>query len=118
VLAKKGAALLQLSNYPAAIGTLTTALTLAPSLDEARLCRAIAYVAMEQFASAREDYEQLLKRKVNEPTATFGLATIAWRKQETNSAIHFYQRFLSNGVPGSAQYVVASNRLAALKRGE
>jgi hypothetical protein len=52
---------------------------------------------------------------VHAQNALFGLGAIAWRQHDTNAAIEFYQRYLSNGVQSSAQYMVAAERLKQLK---
>jgi len=113
VLLRKGRAQVERSEYEAAIATLTTALSLAPT-DDTRLCRAIACLGADKLEDARADYERLLQKTPHLQNALFGLATIAWREQKTNTAIRFYEQFLSNAAPGSAQYAVASTRLKRL----
>jgi tetratricopeptide (TPR) repeat protein len=118
-LAKKGLAELQLGRLDAAIATLTTALSLAPTDENARLSRAVARLGADQLDAARDDYQQLLNSKTCSANALFGLGTIAWRKQETNAAIAFYQGYLTNAIVDSPQVSVASRRLqemGALKR--
>jgi len=115
LLARKGKAQIQLTNYQAAIATLTSVLSLTPKNDDARLCRAVAYLGADQLEDARTDYLQLAQNPTSRRNALFGLGTIAWRQQNTNQAIEFYQKFLSNGIPGSPQFLVASERLKELK---
>jgi hypothetical protein len=67
--------------------------------------------------AAREDYEQLLKQDGSSEPALFGLAAVAWRKLDTNSAIELYQRYLSCSSPDTPQSRVAHERLAVLKKG-
>jgi uncharacterized ferritin-like protein (DUF455 family) len=43
------------------------------------------------------------------------LGVIAWRQHDTNAALQFYQQYLSNGIPESAQYRLASERIKQLK---
>jgi tetratricopeptide (TPR) repeat protein len=114
-LEQKGLAELQLGRYDAAIATLTAALSLAPTDDNARLSRAVARLGADQLDAARDDYQQLLNSKTCSVNALFGLGTVAWRKHETNSASAFYQKYLSNAIPGSPQFVMASERLQQLK---
>ena len=115
LLVKKGATELELSRYEAAVGTLTKALATAPGNDEARLYRAVARLRAGELEAARNDYEPLLQKSVHSQNALFGLGAIAWRQHDTNAAIEFYQRYLSNGVQSSAQYMVAAERLKQLK---
>jgi tetratricopeptide (TPR) repeat protein len=112
---KKGEAELQLARHEAAIATLTKVLALAPGNDEARLYRAVANLSSGRLEAARKDYEQLLHKSDHLQNALFGLGAIAWRQRDTNAAIQFYQRYLSNGVPASAQFTVAAERLQQLK---
>ena len=118
LLGKKGLVQLQLSQYTAAAATLTKVLSLTPSDEEARLDRAAAYLGAGQLDAARDDYQELLKTTDNSGTALFGLGAIAWRKHDTNAAIEFYQQYLSNGIPESRQYRIASERLKQLKGGQ
>jgi tetratricopeptide (TPR) repeat protein len=113
-LSQKGLAELQLGRYEAAIATLSSALTLAPTDENARLSRAVARLAADQLDAAREDYQQLLNSKTCSANALFGLGTIAWRKHETNTAIGFYQQYLTNAIPRSSQASVAGQRLKEL----
>ena len=110
-LSKKGLAELELGRYSAAIATLTTTLSLAPTDENARLSRAIARLGADQLDAAREDYEALLNSSTNSANALYGLGAIAWRKHDTNAAIGFYQQYLSNAVPGSMQATLAMERL-------
>ncbi len=115
LLSRKGVAELQLSRFTAAIGTLTSALTLAPKNENTRLCRAVAYLGADQLDAAGADYHELLASGANPRNALFGLGTIAWRRQDTNLAIHYYQQYLSNGVSQARQDVLAAERLKQLR---
>ena len=114
VLMRLARAQLENSDFQAAIATLNKVISLNPTDDDARLSRAIAFLGAERFEEARLDYEWLLRKKPGLPTALFGLATIAWRQHQTNQALAFYQRFLSNAIPGSARYAIATNRLKSM----
>ena len=115
LLSRKGVAELQLSRFAAAIGTLTSALTLAPKNENTRLCRAVAYLGADQLDAAGADYHELLASAANPRNALFGLGTIAWRRQDTNLAIQYYQQYLSNGVSQARQDVLAAERLKQLR---
>jgi len=115
-LSQKGLAELQLAHYDSAIATLTTALSLAPTDDNARLSRAVARLGADQLDTARDDYQKLLNSKTCSANALFGLGTIAWRKHETNSAVLFYQHYLTNAIDGSPQFSVATQRLRELRK--
>ena len=117
LLCRKGLAQLQLSRFDAAVTTLTAALSLAPRSEIARLYRAVAYFGADQFEAARADYEELLRSTTQPGNALFGLGTIAWRQQDTNSAISYYQQYLSNGIPAQGQCALALERLKELQGG-
>ena len=114
LLAKKGWIEVELSHYEAAIRTLATVTSRAPADENARLNLAIAKLGAKQFDAAQADYQQLLTVTKNSRNALFGLAGIAWHKHETNTAVNLYQQYLSNGVPESAQYALAVQRLRIL----
>jgi tetratricopeptide (TPR) repeat protein len=114
-LAKKGGVQVQLSSFAEAVATLTKALAMAPADQEARLHRAVAYLGNQQLEPARRDYEELLKAREFKHLALFGLGEIAWREQNTNQVIEMYQQYLSNAVPRTVQYALATERLNAIK---
>src|SRR5262249_10814839 len=107
-MAKKGLAQLQLGQYDAAIATLSQVLATDPSNNEARLQRAVAYLGSNQLEAARGDYNQLLKTTNAVQDALFGLGSVAWRQQDTNTAAKYYQQFLAKAVPRTLQYTEAS----------
>ena len=111
LLKRKGRAELRLKKYDDAIALLTTALSLSPSDDDARLFRAIACLGAGKLDSARKDYDELLTRSDNSQAALFGLGGIAWREHDTNEIMQYYKQYLSNAVPRSLQYEIATERL-------
>jgi tetratricopeptide (TPR) repeat protein len=115
LLSNKGLAEMQLSRYDAAISTLTSALALAPSNQVVRLNRAIACLRAGQLDAARADYEQLLQTSPYSYKVVFGLGEIAWRRQDTNAAIRFYQECLALGLPASPESNLVAERLRQLK---
>jgi tetratricopeptide (TPR) repeat protein len=115
LLAKKGLAELQLARYDDAIATLTRAIAVAPSDDDVRLNRAIACLGADRLDAARADYLELLTRPDVAQNALFGLGTIAWRQHDTNTAILYYQQYVSESAPNSPQGAIATERLKQLK---
>jgi tetratricopeptide (TPR) repeat protein len=118
LLVHKAVTLLRLARYDDAAATLSKALFLSPSDEAALLYRAIAYLGAGQLDASREDYEQLLRVTGNSKLALFGLGAIAWRKHETNAAVDYYEQYLSNAIPGSTQFKIASQRLKELTHGK
>jgi tetratricopeptide (TPR) repeat protein len=111
LICRKGLAQMELARYDEAIKTLTSALTLAPRNENARLLRAVACLGADKLDEARIDYEALAGTGPNGRIALFGLGTVAWRQQNTNAAIRYYQEFLTNGVGRTRQEVLALERL-------
>jgi tetratricopeptide (TPR) repeat protein len=109
-LVKKGHAELRARKSEAAIETLTAALMLMPDNPNARLFRAVAALQAGKLADAQRDYAELLKSPTHSQRALFGLGGIAWRQQDTNAMIQYYQSFLSNNV-ATPQAAVATQRL-------
>jgi tetratricopeptide (TPR) repeat protein len=116
LLSNKGLAETELRRYDAAIATLTGALSLAPSNPVVRLNRAIANLRAGRLEAAEADYHALLKAAPNSYKVLFGLGEIAWRKQDTNAAIRFYQDCLACGSGVSAERKLVADRLSQLKR--
>jgi tetratricopeptide (TPR) repeat protein len=116
LLASKGMAEFGLERYDEAAATLSRALALNPSDHQSRLCRAAARVAAGQLEAARGDFQELLKVPEFAPGALLGLGGVAWRYHDTNGAIEFYERYLSNTIPGSAHYSAVAKQLQELRR--
>ncbi len=113
----KGFLCMQLGNYDEAIPPLTRALDLASSNHVARLDRAIAYLNSGRLNEAENDYKTLQNALTNSFQVYYGLGEIAWRKKETNSAIRYYELYLSNAAPATAEAKLVSERLQGLKSG-
>ena len=111
MIVKKGHAELRLERLESAQKTLTAALTLSPTHTEARLLRAIAALRAGKLDAARRDYQELLKTPEREQSALFGLGGIAWREQDTNALIKYYEAFLSNSPSAAPQTGLATQRL-------
>lgn len=118
LLVQEAVTQLRLGRYGDAAPTLSKALVLTPSDETALLYRAIAYLGSGQLDASREDYEQLQRTSGNSRVALFGLGAIAWRKHETNAAVDYYEQYLSNAIPGSTQFKIASQRLKELTHGK
>jgi tetratricopeptide (TPR) repeat protein len=115
LLVKKGRLQLQLSRRNAAIDTLSQALSFDPANEAAHLYRAIANLESGRLDAARGDYLEVLKSPDHSELALFGLGGIAWRRHDTNSAIDYYEQYLTNAAPRSAKYRLVLERLRQLK---
>ena len=115
LLAKKGLSELRLTRHEAAIATLTKALTLDPADTHTRLWRAIAYLRAGQLEASKADYRDLLKDADASQSALFGLGGIAWREQDTNAMIRYYEQFLTNSAVITPQFNVATERLRQMR---
>ncbi|TSA41932.1 MAG: hypothetical protein D4R57_00015 [Verrucomicrobiales bacterium] len=115
LLTRRGLAEFRLGRNKQAEETLTRALDLAPEDVQVRLLRAVARLGDGQAAAARADYELLLKNPGGSQPALLGLGSLAWREQDTNAAIRYYEQFMSNNAAASPQTSVVSERLKQMR---
>jgi tetratricopeptide (TPR) repeat protein len=111
----KGLAQKELWHHEEAIATFTQVLELDPSDPAARINRASTYLRAGRLEEAHADYELLFKDFPTAYQVLYGLADIAARKNDTNAAIEFYQRYLVNGIPQTEEYKVVAYRLKHLQ---
>ena len=116
-LANKGFICMQLSAYADAIPPLTRALALQTNNYQALFNRAIACLQSGDLDGARADYLELNKVFPTAYQVYYGLGEIAYRKKDTNAAILYYQNYLSNSVPESAESKFIGSRLDELMAG-
>ena len=114
-LVNKGFISIQLGNHQAAIESLSAALNLDTNNATAKLNRAIAYLGNNQLAEAQQDYTDLEKGNPNAFQIYYGLGEIAWRKQDTNNAIHYYDLYLANAPADTDEAKTISGRLQSLR---
>ncbi len=112
---RRGLAEFRLGRNKQAAETLTRALDLAPDDVQTRLLRAVARLGDGQTDAARADYELLLKNPGSAQPALFGLGNMAWNAQDTNAAIRYYERFMSNNAALTPQAGVVSERLKQMR---
>ena len=115
-LINKGFIYIQLTNYNEAIPPLTKAISLEPTNTTAIFCRAISYFESGKLNEAQHDYEVLQKFDPKGSQAYHGLAEVALRKQDTNTAIRYFQMDLTNAPANSPEAKYASDRLKDLKK--
>jgi tetratricopeptide (TPR) repeat protein len=115
LLSNKAIAEMQLQQFDAAITNLTAALALDPSNQVVRLNRAIVSLRAGQTAAARADYLELLSGAPHSWKVLYGLAETAWREQDTNNAIRYYQECLLYIPAELTESQIAAQRLRALK---
>ena len=113
-LLNKGALLIQLKDYPAAIEAMNHLLTLEPKNQAARLNRAIALLQSGQLDAAREDYEVVLKDRPRYYGIYYGLGEIAWRQQRKADALEYYRKYLQYAPRGTAEYNEVLQRVKEL----
>jgi tetratricopeptide (TPR) repeat protein len=111
----KGLLQVQLTNFPEAIKLFTHVLTLETNNYAAILNRAFASVKCERYPEAQHDYETLRKLFPNSLEVNSGLAEIAFRKNDTNTAKYYYGLCISNSNPNAEQFKFLSERLKSLK---
>jgi tetratricopeptide (TPR) repeat protein len=117
-LLNKGYVYIRINAFDNAIGAMTQLLTLQTNRGDALLNRAIAYLRTDRLDDARKDYEALLRIAPTAHQIYYGLGEIAFRRQDTNTAIKHYQSYLSNSIPGSVETKFIETRLQILKGGK
>ena len=121
-LVNKGFALLQTKQYAQAIPPLTRALdietnTTSELYQSALFNRAVAYLQSDNLRDAERDYETLQKSFPTAFKLYYGLAEIAYRKKDTNTALRQYNLYLANAPTNTAEAEFVRNRVKELKRG-
>ncbi len=81
----------------------------------ARLNRAFAYIAKEDFTLAESDLHELEKDTNTLPMVNFGFASIAQHNHDTNQAVHYLRLCLTNSPVGTPLWQQASARLRQLE---
>ncbi len=113
-LNNKAMILLQSGHAAEAMPLLDHALTLT-NLPTARVNRAYASLANTNFALAQSDLRQLEKEGDTSPMVSFGLATVAQHNRDTNQAVLYLRRCLTNTLAGSALWRQADAALRKLQ---
>jgi tetratricopeptide (TPR) repeat protein len=116
-LVNEGFIQIQLKNFNAAIAPLTKVVSLQATNMPALFCRADAYLELGKLDEAQRDYEALQKLSPKAYPIYHGLAEVAFRKKDTNAAIHYYQADLANIAPNSPEAKFATDRIKSLKTG-
>jgi len=112
----KAFASLQIGAYHDAEVAFTRVLDMQTNNPDALFNRAFAYYQDGKLDSARADFRRLQSSYTNAFQVAYGLGEIAWRKHETNEAIHNYQIYLANAPTNSAELKTVRERLESLKR--
>ena len=103
----------RLGNLPQALASLDKAVAQTNS-PQVRLARAIARVEAGQYAEAEADYLEVEKHSTNYLPIFYGLAEIADRRHDTNRAIEYLKRCLTNLPPDFPQHDLIAGRLKTL----
>jgi tetratricopeptide (TPR) repeat protein len=109
----QAAILIQTGNVAAALPVLDHVLALT-NLPMARLNRAIARLACQDFAAAESDYLELQRSGTETGLVCYGLASIAEHRHDTNQAANYLRLCLTNTNPGSLIWREATARLRML----
>jgi tetratricopeptide (TPR) repeat protein len=110
----QAAILIQSGNAAAAIPVLDHILTLT-NLPAARLNRAVARLACQDFAAAETDYRELEKSGAETGPVAYGLAAIAEHRHDTNQAANYLRLCLTNTPTGTPLWREAGARLKMLE---
>ncbi len=122
-LLNKGWLSIQLGRFQDAIAPLNRVIALETSNAEmnqrARFNRGIAFLQLGQLTEAQNDYVELQKVYTNSFQVFYGLGEIAYRKRDTNAAIHYYESYLRamSNAQASDEVLLVKARLQELKPG-
>lgn len=116
-LISKGVFSIQAGKPAEAVEPLSQAVSLQSTNYGARLYRAVAYMGSDQLDAAQQDYETLQKAFPNSNEVNSGLGEIAWRRKDTNAAVHYYELCLKNLPVESKQAQFFADRINSLKAG-
>lgn len=106
---------IEIPDYPAAIASFDQAVNLETNNYRAILYRGMAQLRAEKIDGALKDYETVQRQYPNEPSVDYGLGEIAYRHQDTNTAIRYYESYLTNAPSQTAEAKMVSTRLDELK---
>ncbi len=85
------------------------------NLPAARLNRANARLAVQDYGRAEADYRELEKLHLDPSRVSYGRAMIAEHRHDTNQAMHYLRLCLSNTPAGTILWGQASARLQSLE---
>jgi tetratricopeptide (TPR) repeat protein len=111
----RGCFLMEIPAYDRAIESFSQVLTLETNNYRAVLYRAIAQLRAGKLDEAVKDYETVQRQYPREFTVDYGLGEIAYRRKDTNAAIRYYESYLTNAPPKTAEAKFIGERLNELK---
>lgn len=115
-LANKGILCVLTGDSSNAIPILTRSLSLTNTYL-ARLNRAIAYLRTGRLDAAEADYQAILQAFPTAYRASAMLGEVALQKKETNTAIRYYEHYLSKVEPDTEEARIVAARLKSLQQG-
>jgi len=108
---------IQNKNYSEAVAILTSYLAEHPNDVQALLNRALAYFLDEKNTPAKKDYETTLNLGANPPPqAYYGLAQIALREKDNETALSYFRQYLVTGPPNTPQSRYVREQVELLKK--
>ena len=116
-----GLSQMQMNKFDPALGSLTTARQMDPSLLSADYGLGILYKREMHFPEAERELDKVTQRDPTDPAAWFNLATVYVAQQKYESAAQAYEHVLKMGFEQGQNFYVVSlfhmfNTLVRLKR--
>jgi chemotaxis protein methyltransferase CheR len=112
----KGLALFETAQYREAIPPLTELLAMQSSNQAARLYRAQSRWKLNELEGARQDYEVVVQATPEAYPAYYALADIAYRNEDTPSAVRYSELFLGCAPPDLEETRAVKERLKELQQ--
>lgn len=114
-LINQGCFQVQLGAFVDAVASFNQVLTLETNNPTALFYRAVALLRGDQLEPALKDYESLQRQFPKAHQIYYGLGEIAYRRQDTNTAIRHYEAYLTNSPPNNSESAFVTGRLQELK---
>lgn len=108
-------ALIQMGRFDDAVNVLTRVIDTHTNEPTALINRAIAHLKAGHLDKAQADYEDLQRIYPTSHQVAYGLAEIAWRRRDTNTAIAHYEAYLVNAPTNTAEARLVGTRLDQLR---
>ena len=111
----RGCFLVELNDYDEAIKSFDRVLSLEATNYTAILYRAIANLRSSKLDDALRDYETVQRQFPKQHQVYYGLGEIAYRRNDTNTALRHNESYLSNTPPQLAEANFIAGRIRDLR---
>jgi len=111
------AILIERRQFDQALRALDQFLSQKPDYRPAQINRAICLLLMGRLDDSRREYLGLLEKMPDEPRLHFGLGEIASRRNNTNEALSYFNKYLEHAPTNTTEYAEVSSRVHTMRGG-